>query len=424
MRYKLSEIVELNPSSDIKVSKLEMISYLDTSNLTEGKIEDLVQLFPNIDKVPSRAKRVVIENDILYSTVRPNQRHYGIIKEPDAFLVASTGFAQLRVNTEKAIPDYVYWLLTQDFVIETLQAIAESSTSAYPSIRPSVITDLEFEFPSIQVQKQVVEILNNIAGKITNNYRMIEKLEDLSKGVFKHWFVDFEFPNESGQPYKSEGGEMVKSELGIIPDGWNIKNLDEITSKFATGLNPRKNFKLGEGNNFYVTIKNLGQNRIFLNDKCDKVTNEALVKINKRSNLKSGDLLFSGIGTIGRVFLIDEDPINWNISESLFTLRPNEKVSSEYLYLLLLSNNLQNYAIQLASGSVQKGIRMGDLKKYKVPLPPKRIMGIFTELVSPQIKLIKSLERESDKLSNLRDTLLPKLLTGEIEVPVLEPEQV
>lgn len=316
-------------------------------------------------------------------------------------------------------PRYIYYLL------QTLKLERFGGGSAVPTLNRNHIHPIIVNYnKSLEEQTIIAAILNSFDEKITLNKIVISKIEEIIQLIFKRWFIDFEFPNKDGQPYKSNDGKMSESELGITPEQWNIEDLDSITSKFATGLNPRKNFKLGEGSNYYVTIKNLGQNRIYLNEKCDKVTDDALVKINKRSNLKSGDLLFSGIGTIGRVFLIDKDPLNWNISESLFTLRPNERVSSEYLYLLLLSNDLQNYAKQLASGSVQKGIRMGDLKKYKFPLPPKEIMEIFTELVSPQIKLIKSLERESDKLSKLRDTLLPKLLTGEIEVPVLEPEQV
>ena len=143
---------------------------------------------------------------------------------------------------------------------------------------------------------------------------------------------------------------------------WITTTLDDLTDKFATGLNPRKNFVLGHGTNYYVTIKNMLNNRIYLNNKCDKVDDEALIKINNRSDLKPGDLLFSGIGTIGRTYLIDKPATNWNISESVFTIRPSSAISSEFLFLLLLSNEMQDYAISNSSGSVQKGIRMADLK--------------------------------------------------------------
>jgi type I restriction enzyme S subunit len=107
-----------------------------------------------------------------------------------------------------------------------------------------------------------------------------------------------------------------------------------VTSKFAIGLNPRQNFILGHGDNSYVVIKNMCNNRIYPNKICDKVKNETFIKINNRSNLQSGNLLFSGIGTIGRVYLLDEMPTNRNISESVLTMLVNERVRSEFFYAI------------------------------------------------------------------------------------------
>ena len=201
---------------------------------------------------------------------------------------------------------------------------------------------------------------------------------------------------------------------------WEEVTLNDITSKFATGLNPRKNFVLGHGNNYYVTIKNMQNNDVILNEKCDKVDDQAIIKINKRSDLQIGDLLFSGIGTIGRVYLIKDNPYNWNISESIFTIRANKKCSSEFLYLLLLNKNMQNYAVNKASGSVQKGIRMADLKQFKVKLPTYKEMQEFTAEIKPIINKIYNKLGQNRKLEQLRDTLLPKLMNGEIDLDKVE----
>lgn len=198
------------------------------------------------------------------------------------------------------------------------------------------------------------------------------------------------------------------------PD-WMPTTLGEATSRFGTGLNPRKNFILGHGSNYYVTIKNMRNNRIYLDDHCDKVDDDAIAKIQKRSDLQVGDLLFSGIGTIGRVYLIDKPATNWNTSESVFNLRPGSAVSSEFLYLLLLHSDMQEYAINLASGSVQKGIRMADLKRYSFILPSPEDMQRLTSLWAPLIRQIKNNEHESDRLAELRDAILPKLMSGKIE---------
>lgn len=201
---------------------------------------------------------------------------------------------------------------------------------------------------------------------------------------------------------------------------WSEVTIDDITSKFATGLNPRKNFVLGHGENYYITIKNMNNNRIYLDEKCARVDDEALKKINRRSDLRVGDLLFSGIGTIGKVYLIDEPATNWNISESVFTLRPASTVSSEFLYLLLLSYDMQEYAVNLASGSVQKGIRMADLKRYKLYLPTPKDMEGFTFMWKPLIAQIKKTEKMNDELAILRDSLIPKLMSGELDLSELD----
>ena len=279
--------------------------------------------------------------------------------------------------------------------------------SAVPTLNRNHIHPLETKIPvKVEDQRRIASILSSLDRKIELNNKINADLEEMAQAIFKNWFVDFE-------PFKD--GKFVDSELGMIPEGWKVVTLDDLTSKFGTGLNPRKNFVLGHGNNYYVTIKNMGNNRIYLNDRCDKVDDEALAKINKRSKLQKGDLLFSGIGTIGRVAMIVDDPINWNTSESVFNMHPIDTVSSEFIYLLLLSDKFQQYVQQNAQGGVQQGIRMASLKAFQFAIPDD--LNLFDNLVKPIISKVKSNDKENDALSLLRDTLLPRLMSGELEVP-------
>ena len=281
------------------------------------------------------------------------------------------------------------------------------NTTVQPTLNVKSLVDMPIPMYSSEYMKKVVSILKSLDDKIEVNRRINDNLEQQAQALFKSWFVDFE-------PFKN--GEFVESELGMIPKGWRVVSLDEMTSKFGTGLNPRKNFKLGEGSNYYVTIKNMGNNRVYLDDKCDKVTDEAIEKINKRSKLQAGDLLFSGIGTIGRVALIKDTPTNWNTSESVFNMHPTEKYSSEFLYILLLSDIFQQYVKQHAQGGVQQGIRMASLKEYKMAVPDDNILLEFDKKVIPLVSLVKKNDDETDRLATLRDTLLPKLMSGELKV--------
>lgn len=296
---------------------------------------------------------------------------------------------------------YLYYLLlTMRPYFDNL-----SYGAAIQNINTTILSKTKIEVPGIQSQEKIGLMLSAYDNLIENNNKRIKLLEQMAENLYKEWFVRFRFP----------GYEDVTFENGI-PKEWQKVKLEDVLSKIATGLNPRKNFVLGEGENFYVTIKNMADNTVYLDDKCDKVNDDAIIKINKRSDLKTGDLLFSGIGTIGRVCLIDIPTNNWNISESVFTMRANQKISSKFLYMLLLSQDVQNYCQSRANGSAQKGIRMGDLRKYTFLLPTKNTMTNFTDQISPILRNVSLLRKENKNLIQQRDMLLPRLMSGKLEV--------
>lgn len=299
-------------------------------------------------------------------------------------------------------------LITYPFAFYSLKLMKLNNFaggSAQPLITQGLLKHLKCDVPSIEKQKIIANILSAYDNLIENNNKRIKLLEQMAENLYKEWFVRFRFP----------GYENVDFMDGF-PKKWEKVKLDDVLNKIATGLNPRKNFVLGEGENFYVTIKNMADNTVYLDDKCDKVNDDAIIKINKRSDLKIGDLLFSGIGTIGRVCLIDTPTNNWNISESVFTMRANKKISSDFLYMLLLSQDVQNYCQSKANGSAQKGIRMGDLRKYTFLLPTKNVINDFTNQISPILSNVSLLRNENKNLIQQRDMLLPRLMSGKLEV--------
>ena len=129
-----------------------------------------------------------------------------------------------------------------------------------------------------------------------------------------------------------------------------------------------------------------------------------------------GDLLFSGIGTIGRVYLIDKPVTNWNISESVFTMRPKPNIPSSFLYLVLLDKEIQDYCQSNAHGCAQKGIRMADLKAFEVLVPSQSVLYAFNNVTSNLIKQVKYKSSQIRLLVEARDRLLPRLMGGEINV--------
>ena len=340
-------------------------------------------------------------NDILYSVVGSFGKPV-LIKEniPFAF---QRHIAILRPNNEIADSRFLYYvMLTRDFF---MQADTVAIGAAQRTISLTALRNMEVKLPSMETQYRIDNILSRYDSLIENYQKQIKLLEEAAQRLYKEWFVDLRFP-----------GHENTNIIDGVPDGWEKKTIDDVTCKVTTGLNPRKNFVLGKGSNYYVTIKNMADNTLFLDDRCDRVDNEALEKINKRSDLKIGDILFSGIGTIGRVALVDIPTNNWNVSESVFTLRANDIVTKEFLYLMLLSPDMQNYCQSNAHGAAQKGIRMADLKAYSFNLPPFGVIQKFTNLVTPTIKKVSSIRNQIRLLTEARDRLLPKLMSGEIAV--------
>ena len=142
--------------------------YLDTGSVTSNKIDTIQLLNPTIDKIPSRARRAVTEGDILYSSVRPNQKHYMFLYNPSSNMVVSTGFIVITANWS-GYRYYIYQYLIQDIVIQHLQSIAEQSVSTYPSINASDITNLEINIPSNKAIEKYANVMNPIMKQITNN---------------------------------------------------------------------------------------------------------------------------------------------------------------------------------------------------------------------------------------------------------------
>jgi len=367
------------------------------------------------------------ELDSLVMTDEKEQSSYSI-KEGDVFITRTSetsdelgmscvalkdyphatynGFCKrLRPITKEVFPRYIgYYLRAPEFRSRFDGLGAAMITRA--SLKNEDLLAMTVALPSLLIQRKIAEILGAYDDLIENNRRRIALLEKIARSIYRDWFVNF----------GHWGGEC--------PSGIAKGELNDLVSRIGTGLNPRKNFILGHGENYYVTIKNMSDNTVVLDDKCAKVDDEAIARINRRSDLRAGDLLFSGIGTIGRVALIQETPRNWNTSESVFNLRPANDVPSEYLYCVLTADDVQAYAKSHALGVAQQGIRMADLKTCPVLVPSREILEKFASIVGPYLNLQYSLRQSVRNLARQRDRLLPRLLSGKLDVSKLVKEGV
>ena len=417
-RYKLGEICELNNATLKSSDNVDEILYLDTSNITENCIDELQSFF--IKNSPSRAQRKVKDKTIIFSTVRPNQKHFGILNNPPKNLIVSTGFTTLDVKkTNDFDANYVYLKLTQPYIVNHLQTLAQNSVSSYPSINPDDIGNLRFDFPPLPTQQKIAAVLTSLDDKIALNKKINAKLEAMAKRLYDYWFVQFDYPDKNGKPYKTSGGKMVWNEVlkREIPEGWEVVEMSSVIKQINTGLNPRDNFILGNGKIKYVTVKNLTEEGHIDFSNCDLVNSEAQKIIHERSQIQTGDILFASICPLGRCYLIQDSPEEWDINESVFSIRPNiDRITSEFLYTLLRESYYVKKMTQKATGSIFKGIRINDIEKIEILLPPKDIINAFSKKTLPIFNYQLTIQKEIQKLTELRDRLLPLLMNGQVEV--------
>ncbi|MDO5713653.1 MAG: restriction endonuclease subunit S [Tissierellia bacterium] len=197
----------------------------------------------------------------------------------------------------------------------------------------------------------------------------------------------------------------------LCPDGVEFVEIEKVIISLKTGLNPRKFFKLNtiDAKNYYVTIREIRNNSIDFSKNTDRINDEALQLCNNRSNLEVGDVIFSGTGTIGQTAIIEKEPINWNIKEGVYALKPNFNIiSSKYLSYVLQSSAIKVTIIKKSEGGTVKSISMRDLKCIKIPVPPikvqseiVKILDNFTELTAELTARKKQYEYYKANLLNL-----------------------
>ena len=315
----------------------------------------------------------------------------------------------IRTNNAKIHNKYLYYNLKGRY--DELRQLSDGH-SIRGSLTTKIIKDLVIKLPSLEEQEKIANILSSLDDKIELNNEMNKTLEEMAQSIYKRWFVDFEFPNEDGEPYKSSGGEMVDSELGMIPKGWEVKKISELIEvKDGTHASP----KVSKEGFPLVTSKHIKGDRIAIED-AKIISEKDYLEVNKRSKVDTGDILISMIGTVGLTYFVQEEEINFAIKNiGLFKTSQN-KTLSEYFYLYLKSDNMKNYIEARLAGTTQKYISLGELRNIPVVLPNDSIIDKFKKVVGVLLDKRRLNIINNEELMITRDTLLPKLMNGEIMI--------
>lgn len=331
------------------------------------------------------------ENSVIIAMYGATAGKVAINKIP---LTTNQACCNLIIDESKADHRFIYYNILSRFSSIANMAVG----GAQQNLNAGMIKDLFISTPDLPTQTEIAEILSSLDDKIELNNKINQELENLAQTLFKQWFIDFEFPNENGEPYKSAGGEMVESELGEIPKGWEVNRLNDIADCFDKKRIPLSSMErnVRKGNYPYYGAASL----------MDYID----------------DYLFDGVyilmGEDGSV----TDNTGYPVLQYVFGkfwvnnhahVLKGRKISTEIVLCLLKNTNISD----LVTGAVQPKLNQGNMNKISIPLPQDLlIISDLEKVIIDYYNLIRNNILEIEELVNIRDVLLPKLISGELEI--------
>jgi type I restriction enzyme S subunit len=336
----------------------------------------------------------------------------------DQLAVFNNGLIRLKVNTEICISKYIYYLFQTYQFKGHIKSIAYG-TSTQPNMQIESLLRFQFKLPPIEIQEQIVKIFSVLDLKIENLRRQNETLEEIAQTLFKHWFVDFEFPydfaqgkpNADGKPYKSSGGEMVPSELGEIPAGWRVGTFDEFFDLFSGGTPKTSVGEYWNGDVKWLSGKDVtSHHKSFILD-TEKTISAVGLDNSAAKLLPQHTMIISARGTVGNYCILSE---KMAISQSNFGVLAKQKEHIFFGHLLISS--LIDRLKREAYGSVFDTITTSNFRRLSILTPPLELVNEFEEIISKLFRKILLNSEKNQTLTKTRDVLLPKLMSGQIRI--------
>lgn len=316
----------------------------------------------------------------------------------------------LKFKLKEISPNFIYWILRTKKYNFFIVGSATGSTVKHTS--PDRIKQFTFGMPKkVTEQCSIAKILSDLDSKIELNEQMNKTLEQIGQAIFKHWFIDFEFPNKQGKPYKSNGGEMVDSELGEIPKTWHTYKIRDC-GKVVCGKTPPTHDKNNYGSDYpFITIPDM-HNQVFVTSTERKLSKQG-ADTQRKKELPSLTICVSCIATPGIVVLTTEPSYT---NQQINSVVCNSDISPYFIYLTM---KLKSEEVKLMGlgGTATLNLNTGDFERIKIITPDKKCMETFHQNIKPVFDKILNTRREIMTLSEIRDSLLPKLMSGKIRVP-------
>lgn len=384
-----------NPA--VKLTKTNMYPLIDIDKIKPGnkfvKNEEYVEY-------TGQGGAKFDDHDVLMARITPclENGKIAVAKTNGEKGIGSTELFVFRGINGISDTDYVYYLLCMPYM---RQLATNSMTGASGRQRADLgfIKRIPWNFPSIEKQKKIASVLSQYDSLIEVNNKRIKILEQMAENLYKEWFVRFRFP----------GHETAEFEEGL-PKGWTTKRISEycyVTD--GTHDTPAET----ENGVPLVTGKCIDNGRIIF-DNAYFISFEDHEKIKKRSGLKSGDILFSNIGTVGKCCIVDYCR-EFSV-KNVIIFKPIENKDTLFLYFWLTSDTIQEVFSSQTNGASQQFVGLSFMRRFKILVPTNEILSLFESIAGKYIKEIQALSKINENLIKQRDLLLPRIMSGKLEV--------
>lgn len=412
---------EIHPkSSDFKNSG---VPFIMASDLRNGKVSFNSCKFISKNQADNLRKGFAQEGDILL-THKATIGETAIVPKieyPYLMLTPQVTFYRIKDNTKLNNSYLKYYFTSQGFQKQLRLWSGAGSTRAYIGILEQLNLPIEIEEDIIKQQK-IASVLSVLDSKIELNNKIDAELKQIAKSIYNYWFVQFDFPSESGKPYRNSKGKMVWNEelKRMIPKGWEVKNLEDCLETIIDyrGKTPRKlggDWSNNPNDIIALSAKHVKDGQLVNLQDANRV-DDNMYKVWMKERLDEGDILMTSEAPCGEFFYL-VGKTKFCLSQRLFAIRANtDIVKHAYLYYELSLGNGNSQILGKVSGSTVFGIRQDELRTVKILIPNLNLQKVFNEIVGPIYQKIRNNEYQNQQLSALRDWLLPILMNGQVTV--------
>lgn len=382
-------------------------------------------MFVSEETADSLASCTVTEGDLVFPH-RGAIGEVGIVGGDEPRYLLSSSIMKLTCNARIARPEFVYYFFKSH--IGRHRLLANASQVGTPGIgQPlSTLKAIEIPLPPVKEQDAVIGVLSTIDNKIANNRALAADLEAMARAIFKSWFVDFD-PVKAKMEGRAPAGmdadtaalfpdELVESEVGLIPKGWKVATIADLCEIVGGATPSTKNSQYwDEGRHFWATPKDLSALTVpVLWGTSRRITDEGLAKISS-GLLPEGTVLLSSRAPIGYLAITQ---VPTAINQGFIAMKPLNGASSAFL--MLWAKTFMDVIVGNANGSTFQEISKKSFRPIQLVRPAVDVLGAFSSLASPLFDAIANLDAESSRLADLRDTLLPRLISGKLRLPEVE----